>query len=122
MNSKTNTTGATAKSAAETVAALCDDRELVVVSNRQPYSHTTEDGVIAVDRPAGGLTAALDPVMQSAGRGTPTAVRSPRCPTQFRSETAAILSTEVDFFGRVSPSEVSPSGPPNVPRVVNGPI
>jgi trehalose 6-phosphate synthase len=66
MNSKTNTTGATAKSAAETVTALCDDRELVVVSNRQPYSHTTEDGVIAVDRPAGGLTAALDPVMQSA--------------------------------------------------------
>jgi trehalose 6-phosphate synthase len=66
MNSKTNTTGATAKSAAETVTALCDDRELVVVSNRQPYSHTTEDGEIAVDRPAGGLTAALDPVMQSA--------------------------------------------------------
>jgi len=66
MNSRTNTTGATARSAAETVADLCDDRELVVVSNRQPYSHTTEDGDIAVDRPAGGLTAALDPVMQSA--------------------------------------------------------
>ncbi|WP_276299958.1 alpha,alpha-trehalose-phosphate synthase (UDP-forming) [Halorussus lipolyticus] len=72
MNS--NVTGATAKSAAETVADLCDDRELVVVSNRQPYSHAFEDGdegtsdedEIAVDRPAGGLTAALDPVMQSA--------------------------------------------------------
>ncbi|WP_135826915.1 alpha,alpha-trehalose-phosphate synthase (UDP-forming) [Halorussus ruber] len=68
----TNATGATAKSAAETVADLCDDRELVVVSNRQPYSHTFEEGAtdsegeISVDRPAGGLTAALDPVMQSA--------------------------------------------------------
>ncbi|WP_137283959.1 alpha,alpha-trehalose-phosphate synthase (UDP-forming) [Halorussus salinisoli] len=83
----TNTTGATAESAAETVAELCNDRELVVVSNRQPYSHGYEDGArttgddasertddpsdrttdsITVDRPAGGLTAALDPVMQAA--------------------------------------------------------
>ncbi|USZ69548.1 trehalose-6-phosphate synthase [Halorussus salilacus] len=60
-----DTTGATAESAAETVAALCEDRELVVVSNREPYSHDREDGEIAVDRPAGGLTAALDPVMQT---------------------------------------------------------
>jgi trehalose 6-phosphate synthase len=89
----TANTGATAESAAETVAALCNDRELVVVSNREPYSHhrdaeseteseradaepedgaeleggsKPEDGVeIVVDRPAGGLTAALDPVMQA---------------------------------------------------------
>jgi trehalose 6-phosphate synthase/phosphatase len=59
-------TGATAKSAAETVASLCDDRELVVVSNRQPYSHSCKNDEIGVNRPAGGLTAALDPVMQSA--------------------------------------------------------
>jgi trehalose 6-phosphate synthase len=38
--------------------------DLVVVSNRQPYRHYYEDGSIAVDRPAGGLTAGLDPVMQ----------------------------------------------------------
>ncbi|WP_115865529.1 alpha,alpha-trehalose-phosphate synthase (UDP-forming) [Halorussus litoreus] len=66
-----NETGATAESAAETVAEFCDDRELVVVSNRQPYSHyceggegNRESGEVRVDRPAGGLTAALDPVMQ----------------------------------------------------------
>ncbi|NEU58954.1 trehalose-6-phosphate synthase [Halorussus sp. MSC15.2] len=63
----TNTTGATIESAAETVADLCEDRELVVASNRQPYSHYYEDGdAVSVDRPAGGLTAALDPVMQAA--------------------------------------------------------
>ncbi|WP_238392095.1 alpha,alpha-trehalose-phosphate synthase (UDP-forming) [Halorussus amylolyticus] len=60
-----NTTGATAESAAETVAAVCEGRELVVVSNREPYSHRREDGDVVVDRPAGGLTAALDPVMQA---------------------------------------------------------
>ncbi|WP_128477324.1 alpha,alpha-trehalose-phosphate synthase (UDP-forming) [Halorussus pelagicus] len=64
MNS--NETGATAESAAETVANLCEERELVVVSNREPYSHGREGGEITVDRPAGGLTAALDPVMQAA--------------------------------------------------------
>ncbi|PSP57443.1 trehalose-6-phosphate synthase [Halobacteriales archaeon QS_1_67_19] len=60
-----NDIGATAKTASRTVADLCDDRELVVVSNREPYSHDREDGEITVDRPAGGLTAALDPVMQT---------------------------------------------------------
>jgi alpha,alpha-trehalose-phosphate synthase [UDP-forming] len=42
--------------------------DLVVVSNRQPYTHSyeaTDDGrEITVSRPAGGLTAGLDPVMQ----------------------------------------------------------
>ncbi len=38
--------------------------DLLVVSNRQPYRHYYEDGEVAVDRPAGGLTAGLDPVMQ----------------------------------------------------------
>jgi len=61
-----NETGATAESAAEAVANLCDDRELVVVSNREPYSHDRQAGAVVVDRPAGGLTAALDPVMQAA--------------------------------------------------------
>ncbi|WP_336344916.1 alpha,alpha-trehalose-phosphate synthase (UDP-forming) [Halalkalicoccus ordinarius] len=42
------------------------DRDLVVVSNRQPYAHDYDDGEITVSRPAGGLTAGLDPVMQRA--------------------------------------------------------
>ncbi len=55
------------KVTAETVSSLLGDRELIVASNRQPYSHVREDGDITVSRPAGGLTTALDPVMQSAG-------------------------------------------------------
>lgn len=42
-------------------------RSLVVVSNREPYQHVRHDAAIKVDRPAGGLTAALDPVMQGLG-------------------------------------------------------
>lgn len=39
-------------------------RELVIVSNREPYTHRSgPDGVVA-QRPIGGLVAALDPVMQ----------------------------------------------------------
>lgn len=60
-----NTIGATAESAAESVAAVLDGRELVVASNREPYSHGYDGKDIVVDRPAGGLTAALDPVMQA---------------------------------------------------------
>ena len=38
--------------------------DLIVVSNREPYSHSYEDGSISVSRPTGGLTAGLDPVMR----------------------------------------------------------
>jgi len=50
------------------IANLIGDRQLIVASNRQPYSHET-DGTdrITVDCPAGGLTAGLDPVMQRTG-------------------------------------------------------
>ncbi|HSJ08885.1 MAG TPA: trehalose-6-phosphate synthase [Longimicrobiales bacterium] len=45
------------------------DRRFVVVSNREPYEHywdeTADD--VAVRRPAGGLVAALDPLMQAVG-------------------------------------------------------
>lgn len=42
--------------------------ELVVVSNRQPYSHEyAPDGSIEVDRPVGGLSEALDQVLRRAG-------------------------------------------------------
>ena len=47
------------------VLSVLDAWNLIVVSNRQPYRHTfDEDDEIAVDRPAGGLTAGLDPVVQ----------------------------------------------------------
>jgi trehalose 6-phosphate synthase len=60
------------------VESAIGDGGLIVVSNRQPYSHGygaggDEDGTgdengsertITVDRPAGGLTAGLDPVLQ----------------------------------------------------------
>jgi len=51
----------------EDVSSLVEDRNLVVVSNREPYSHEYDDGEVTVSRPAGGLTSALDPVMQSVG-------------------------------------------------------
>ena len=52
----------------EDVSSLLEDRDLVVVSNREPYSHEyDDDGEITVSCPAGGLTSALDPVMQSVG-------------------------------------------------------
>lgn len=43
------------------------ERQLVVVSNREPYLHRRGPSGPTVDRPAGGLVAALDPVMQEAG-------------------------------------------------------
>lgn len=41
----------------------------LVVSNREPYEHVFEDGSveIGVQRPAGGLVAAIDPLMQAVG-------------------------------------------------------
>ncbi len=42
-------------------------RRLVVVSNREPYSHQHEGEAIRVVRTAGGLTVALDAVMQALG-------------------------------------------------------
>ncbi|HET7225285.1 MAG TPA: trehalose-6-phosphate synthase [Candidatus Eisenbacteria bacterium] len=42
-------------------------RRLVVVSNREPYSHVREDGGIRVVRNAGGLVVALDAVAQALG-------------------------------------------------------
>jgi len=43
-----------------------DGQELLVASNREPYAHSyDDDGDVTVSRPAGGLTAALDPIMQA---------------------------------------------------------
>lgn len=45
------------------------DRRFIVVSNREPYEHRWADevGEIQVRRPAGGLTSALDPLLQALG-------------------------------------------------------
>ncbi|MDR7421219.1 MAG: bifunctional alpha,alpha-trehalose-phosphate synthase (UDP-forming)/trehalose-phosphatase [Armatimonadota bacterium] len=45
------------------------DRQFIVVSNREPYVHRHGPAGVEVERPAGGLVAALDPVMQAV-RGT----------------------------------------------------
>lgn len=47
------------------IGELIAGRQLVVVSNREPYVHTRIEEEIAVQRPVGGLVAALDPVMQT---------------------------------------------------------
>jgi trehalose 6-phosphate synthase/phosphatase len=49
--------------------ALLADRQFIVVSNREPYVHRRTRAGVEVERPAGGLVAALDPVMQAV-RGT----------------------------------------------------
>lgn len=56
-----------ADSKVSVVRAALGDRDLVVVSNREPYSHDRGDDGIEVSRPAGGLTSALDPLMRSIG-------------------------------------------------------
>jgi trehalose 6-phosphate synthase len=51
-----------------TSAEVLGSRQLVVVSNREPYEHRdAPDGEVRIIRPAGGLTSALDPLMQEAG-------------------------------------------------------
>jgi trehalose 6-phosphate synthase len=48
---------------------LFPEHRFVVVSNREPYEHRWSDevGEIIVRRPAGGLTSALDPLLQALG-------------------------------------------------------
>jgi trehalose 6-phosphate synthase len=41
--------------------------KLIVVANREPYIHRYQNGEVEWIRPAGGLTTALDPVMQACG-------------------------------------------------------
>ncbi len=42
------------------------DDEILVVSNRQPYSHEHRDGKVVVTQPASGLVTALEPVLRAA--------------------------------------------------------
>lgn len=53
--------------AATSIVESTFDRDLIVVSNRQPYRHTHQSGEVTVDRPAGGLIAGLDPALQRIG-------------------------------------------------------
>ncbi len=49
------------------IAALGEARQLIVVSNREPYMHQMRDGRVQMIVPAGGLVTALDPVLQACG-------------------------------------------------------
>ncbi len=51
----------------EFVRAELDGRRLIVVSNREPYQHRHSEGEVKCTEPAGGVTAALDPVMRACG-------------------------------------------------------
>ncbi|HSU30883.1 MAG TPA: trehalose-6-phosphate synthase [Bryobacteraceae bacterium] len=51
----------------EFVRTKLDGYRLIVVSNREPYQHRLHEGKITYSEPAGGVTAALDPVMRACG-------------------------------------------------------
>ena len=55
----------------ETLHRLLEERlpgaEVIAVSNREPYIHNRDDGKIALQIPASGLVAALEPVMRACG-------------------------------------------------------
>src|SRR5207249_1506357 len=55
------------ESRADAIGTLLGGRQLIVVSNREPYEHRHSRRGIMIHRPVGGLAAALDPVMQAAG-------------------------------------------------------
>ncbi len=41
--------------------------KVLIVSNREPYIHTLQDGTLTVQRPASGVVTALEPVMRACG-------------------------------------------------------
>jgi trehalose 6-phosphate synthase len=51
----------------ELIQRMLRGRRFVVVSNREPYIHARSDGRVEVQRPASGLTVALDPVLRATG-------------------------------------------------------
>lgn len=51
----------------EFVKDLVKNREIVVVSNREPYSHEKVGGKTVVKQPASGMVTALEPFMQACG-------------------------------------------------------
>jgi trehalose-6-phosphate synthase len=55
------------ESLAELVKEKLSEYFFIVVSNREPYIHSFAGGKAEVNAPTGGLTVALDPVMQACG-------------------------------------------------------
>ena len=53
-----------AESLRELLRSKLGGQKFVVVSNREPYMHVYREGRVDCIRPAGGLTVALDPIMQ----------------------------------------------------------
>jgi trehalose-6-phosphate synthase len=51
----------------ELIDAELKGAKFIAVSNREPYIHNRGDEEITCTRPAGGLTAALDPIMRASG-------------------------------------------------------
>ncbi|HDH00425.1 MAG TPA: trehalose-6-phosphate synthase, partial [Nitrospirae bacterium] len=49
------------------IAENLTDKKLIIVSNREPYSHKKAGLNIKVDKPAGGLTSVLDEVLRAVG-------------------------------------------------------
>jgi alpha,alpha-trehalose-phosphate synthase [UDP-forming] len=57
----------TKKNLQDTIKHILADKQLVIVSNREPYLHRLRDGKIDCSRPTGGAVTALDPVMRACG-------------------------------------------------------
>lgn len=55
----------------QTLKTLLDQElpgaEIIIVSNREPYIHSLQDGTITLQRPASGVVTALEPVMRACG-------------------------------------------------------
>jgi alpha,alpha-trehalose-phosphate synthase [UDP-forming] len=56
-----------AESVKQIIESKLQNYKFINVSNREPYIHTKKNGDIKCNIPAGGLTAALDPLMQACG-------------------------------------------------------
>jgi trehalose 6-phosphate synthase len=57
----------TRESLAELIATRFRGYRLILVSNREPYTHQYKSGSVECSRPASGVTAALEPVMRVSG-------------------------------------------------------
>ncbi|RMG00958.1 MAG: trehalose-6-phosphate synthase, partial [Nitrospirae bacterium] len=44
-----------------------EDRNLIIVTNREPYIHKNKGGTVVVERSAGGVATALDDLLTSTG-------------------------------------------------------
>lgn len=57
----------TRESLHQLIAEQIGEARLIVVANREPYMHLHQGGEIRMIRPAGGVTAALDPILRACG-------------------------------------------------------